>query len=271
MERKLEYQGNIFELKIGGEDNSLENFHISDISKLLNSFERALTKTVSKDDLEKIKKSDKIPIRLVDISDGSTIIKFKSDFPAISTAFNLLTLSISKDDYSKIPDKAYPHIREMSQFSCKYRCSVELNSYGTDTVKAKIYPDKILDPASSRRDDFDNFIEDHTTIYAKVDKVGGHPPFVSLSLSRNKIINCGIDEELALKLAKKLYKYVGLEGIAKTNVDDFTIDSFEILRITNYEDIPLTEAMKELRKVAGKHWDKIEDPDKYIAELRRNV
>ena len=65
-----------------------------------------------------------------------------------------------------------------------------------------------------------------------------------------------------------MYSWVGLSGTAIWNTEDYSLDSFKIDKITEYEDVRITKSISELSTAVGKYLkDKI-DVIKIITELR---
>jgi hypothetical protein len=113
-----------------------------------------------------------------------------------------------------------------------------------------------------------DYIQGETTLYGKVERVGGKTPTVWLRISDSERMICEISESLAIELANYLYQWVSVSGKAKWNVSNYEIESFEITSINkDYQDMPLNEALSHLSQEIGHYYDNI-DPVEYVKMIR---
>ena len=114
-------------------------------------------------------------------------------------SWTLLTSTISGGDFSKLPIKSVESLNKIVTYSKNRKCSVEFFTKNKETPSATINPDTIIEiPA-------DKYLEGNTTIYGRVERVGGKRPKVTLSFSNNTLLYCDVSEEMAIKLAHRLY------------------------------------------------------------------
>ena len=111
------------------------------------------------------------------------------------------------------------------------------------------------------------YITSETTLYGVVKRVGGEPPTVWIQTFDGHHISAQVDETLAQKLGSLLYTRVGLIGIAKWNVADSSIKTFQIQKMTAYQDTPLSEAFSTLSSDIGHYYNDI-DALKWVSTIR---
>ena len=107
-----------------------------------------------------------------------------------------------------------------------------------------------------------------TILYGKIERIGGTEPTVRLRLGEKEVLTCKISQPLAIELASYLYQWVSLNGKAKWNVRDYTVETFEITNFNkNFQDIPLNETFNRLSREMGQYFDDI-DPVTYVQKMR---
>lgn len=106
-----------------------------------------------------------------------------------------------------------------------------------------------------------------TEQYGTVLSVGGIPTCVLLQTLDGTYRYCPVTEDLARKLGARLYTVVGLAGIMELR-NMPTGNVFHPIQMLPYQDRPLAESFAALREIAGDAFDRIDDVDAYIAELR---
>lgn len=73
--------------------------------------------------------------------------------------------------------------------------------------------------------------------------------------------------EMARQLGARLHEWVGLEGEAKWNSENWGLESFKVTKITEYYEIDIVRAFNGLSDAAGDAWDEV-DPEEYVQDLR---
>jgi hypothetical protein len=86
-----------------------------------------------------------------------------------------------------------------------------------------------------------------TVIYGEVRKAGGDNPRATIIVNNDYSASFDVKKEIAIELAKNLYKDVGLKGIL-----DFKAQSVVLL---DYR--PLSDTFLELNQLFGNHLDDI--------------
>ncbi len=115
------------------------------------------------------------------------------------------------------------------------------------------------------------FVTGETTIVGRIERAGGATEMRCLLRvpERRRLLYCNVKtQRLARRLGQHLYQDIAATGTAKWihhnwRVYAFTINDFTQPRLGN-----VTEAITELRNAGLSAWDEVDDPGKYIRELR---
>lgn len=251
----------LIEIKFIGKDIFPENIRVKELLEVAVSVEESLLAIIKRDNPNV--SMDEIIISLVDIGEGSTVLRFKSSFPHLTAfAFKTLSSSIANNAYQNLPSSSVESIRKISNFTRKRNCEIEFRAPETNLI-AKITPQtRIIIPESY-------YLTGETVIYGKVERVGGVEPKVWIRITDREIIICDVTEDLAKELGRRLYSWVGLLGIAKWNIENYSVEEFQLTKITEYEETLLLNATAELSSLIGKYFKDIEDVEKYVNEELR--
>jgi hypothetical protein len=107
-----------------------------------------------------------------------------------------------------------------------------------------------------------------TTLYAKVVRVGGKEPKVELETLDHRILYCDASLDITKALGSKLYQIVGLLGLAQWDNEQDIIVDFTIKDVTEFANIPFSEAINELSDATKQYYSDVEDVEKYISSMR---
>ncbi len=243
-------------LKLTGENISLETVDALEIAKFITSFIETLKPLVGKE--------EDIPcLMLREIKRGSIDFIFATQHPKTKWAYSQLTHSLSTNNYNDLPAHSIEHLRNLSNQIKKLNCSVifydtnhKYTAEITPSINIKI-PEII-------------YIEGETTLYGYIENVGGKKPQARIALANGKKLTCKIhDREKIRKLGSLIYTEVGLVGIAKWKTPDMEIIDFEIKEILEYRESSIFETMNTLSKIAGDSFDNL-DVNHWISEIRGN-
>ncbi len=134
----------------------------------------------------------------------------------------------------------------------------------------KLIEKKRVDNKSEKFKDSETvYITSETTLYGVVKRVGGEPPTVWIQTFDGNHMSCQVDETLAQKLGSLLYTRVGMCGIAKWNVADSSMKTFQIKKLTAYQDTALSEAFSSLSFDMGHYYDDV-DALKWVSTIRKD-
>lgn len=246
----------ILELKFFGNGINPEAVKPSEIANLIANFEKLLLHQAKGDDPgidvdEVLFSFERIENKSLSL--GFKALKVKqilvSSYLVIATAF-------TSGDYSKINRTAIGSLKEIVKFSKKHNCegSFRLNDETISSFAPNIEIEYSA-PAS---------IKGETTVYGKIIRIGGEEPKLHFRTNDEEKLIFDIDEALAKKLSPRLYDFIGLVGVATWDIVNFRIENFEVKRIIDLEDTPITQTFNELKGIIGKYWDEVEDIESYL-------
>lgn len=256
------------ELKLSGfadESISPSSFRAKEVAQILESFEVSLLSILERDHPE-IDQS-KAFVSLVEVQESSLKLKFVANVAALVSAFTVLTSSIKAKNLHNLPDKAIESTKEIHKIAKEKRSKLEYYnlSESSEIPLLEILPDdEIQMPAELR-------FSGHTSIYAQILRVGGKDPKARIQLLDGRSISVEVNKAIAKQLAKRLYEEVELIGVAEWSMrGERDLIDFKIEKLGDYIESTISEAIKDLAKVIGKSWKDVEDPDKYINDLRKD-
>ena len=143
----------------------------------------------------------------------------------------------------------------------KNKCKIDLIAQDNETVTHAII-------TSNSSFSLEKGIKGETFLYGTIIRVGGKNPTVTILCSDESHLTCDVSIKIAKELAKRLYEYVGLRGVAKWIGRDLGIDTFRVVEVLPFEEKSLTSSFQELKKLLGKYYDDIENPSIFIKNLR---
>jgi hypothetical protein len=215
---------------------------------------------------EKANESVRPILRLIDIKQGSA----KYEVAAPSDAVSRLRLAGEGIINPSDADWAASQVRSIGDLSAIARslgCTIEFidPSKKDDGVIARISP--------STYDEIEGnaFVHGSTTVIGLLERVGGATQLhCGLRLpDQSRMLICKIsDSELARQLARYLYQVVTVSGKAQWLRKTWQIKRFEIRSFDGPKTGSVIASLKATYLAGGNAWDKISDPDKYIAEMR---
>lgn len=252
----------MMEIRFTGENILPETIRARDLADVLSNVEESLTAIILKENANI--DIDDIVIGLVNIEEGSAKLRFKSSLQvAALSAFTLISSAISTGDYAKLPYSTIKSVKSISEFTKKRNCIAEFR-----TQVENIEPLASLTPQTEINIPEVYQISGETIIYGKVMRVGGVTPKAVVRLSDKQTVYCDVKADIAKDIGHRLYSWVGLYGMAKWNTDDYSLESFTIEKITEYEDAPISKGISELSSVVGGYLKDKVDVIKLISELR---
>lgn len=111
-------------------------------------------------------------------------------------------------------------------------------------------------------------IEENTTLYGNLLRLGGKSPTAELQTSRQKV-KIKVTEEQARELGKYLYQEIGVTGVATWNLGSICIEKFTLHAIIPPRQHQTWEdALPLLQEEFGKYYADIHDPVAWVRNLR---
>ena len=111
-------------------------------------------------------------------------------------------------------------------------------------------------------------LKGETTIYARVVRTGGKEPKVEIETVDGRTLFCDAPLDITKTLGTRLYQIVGLIGVAEWDIELNNIEQFSIKDVTDYEQVPIKEAMRKLAEVTRTYYMDINDVEQHISNLR---
>jgi hypothetical protein len=209
-----------------------------------------------------------VTVGLASIEHGSYMLQFQTQYEAeVSNAYGLITTSITEGDYSNAPIKSIEAVKTVRRVTRKYSTDIEFweRNGGRKQLATVTSSTKIDVEVPS--------IKGKTTLYGMVVGVGGvDPPRARIRLLNGVLFNCNITRRdqlmIARQLGERLYTEVGVYGTARWDARDMSLQYFAIERLTEYSKKPITDSLESLRAVVGEYYDRIDDIDEFIADVR---
>jgi hypothetical protein len=256
---------NLFEIRLAGKGIAPGTVKSRDLAEIIASIEDMVAAVINQDrpDIGK----DQIIVGLSDITEGTLRLHFSSPVAGIVfPAYLKITSSINGQNFHQLPTSSVESLRKLTAFSRKRNCNLEFRTqngkaHTLDTL-AIITPNTLIEP--------DPIITGNTTIYGEIIRVGGVKSRVLVRLANGKIIRCEFQRGIARRLGERLYTWVGLEGVAKWNAREYSIEEFTVTDLLEFESGSVVEAFSALKQLAGHYFNDIDDPDDYVNEMRRD-
>jgi hypothetical protein len=253
-------------IKISGDEVSPETVRASDLAEFLINFEKAvLTTAMASKDFIPESSDAQLIFSLVSIESGSESLIF-----ALTSEFtygvSLISRAHLSQDYSTIPFEAHQSLHEISKQANSRSWAVEFVEDKKLSIPLSVISADTPFPAPKTVT-----VQGDTTVYGRLIRVGGVKPKAMLELPDKKYLFIDLSERMAVVLASKerLYKDVGIEGIATWRVDTWELIRFKAKRVTQYQPHKndIVKSFEALSETVGDRWDNI-DVEQLIAEMR---
>lgn len=165
-------------------------------------------------------------------------------------------------------DSTLSSVKEFSEVAKSMGCEIEFcePSKRKGGVIAKITPATYSEIEGSA------YINAETSVYAKIERVGGVTEMgcgIRLPSAPRKMVICRVKtEDVVRNLGQYMYEFVILHGQATWSrynwrLKRLVIDSFDPPKKGS-----IREALRTSHQAGGCPWDAIEDPEAFIAEIR---
>ncbi len=244
-----------FQFKIDGANIRPNTLRVADLFAFLKSLDQGISTTAESDGIP----TADAEIFLTAITEGSADCVLEIPDRGYNSAIRF-TRAVASRDLSLLPKRARDSVFALQKKARQFSCTLSISS-----------PNGLPTAQISPSTEFfaDALIEGYTTLSGTLLRVGGDDPTAQLRLFDNSRITADVaDQNLAVHLAKLLYKTVSVEGIASWIAGTWSIFDFKIQKITTYSDASdVVETLAALAEIASGVWSNI-DPDEYIAEMR---
>ncbi len=253
-----------FRVHVSGERFSPESLALEEIADFLVNLEQMVAAVVAHKhpnlDIER-----RGVIRLSSLTEGSVDLACSTPYRETGTALRSIGSVAEDGDTARLPEEARAPFLKLLKFNHDFRTNTEIReSGGTRTRLAILTPDtRINSPAASVS------ISGTTTLYGELLRIGGDPPRARIRLMDGEAISCTVrSRDLARELARRLYETIGVRGKGEWETVRMKLVKFHVDELTEYRQTSLMEAIESLREVAEEHYQKIDDINAFVADLR---
>jgi hypothetical protein len=237
------------------------------LSRALSAIHRlAIGRELSEDE-EELEPDEQQSMRLLGLKRGSAVFSFAGGSPSHAIAF-LREAGAVVENPERLGDKTYllNPIERLSTTARAMDCFIVIREPDDRIgVLARIGPDSYKGIAETV------FLSGETALTGKVERVGGavqnkcglRVPF------QNRMLFCNVaSAEVARKLGQHLYQDVVVQGTARWIKSSWRIVGFTVNDVYQPSPGSFVEAFSALREAGGKGWDRIDDPEAFLQEIR---
>ena len=248
---------NLIEIKFHGGGINPSAIKASEVAELINAFEKSIVATVHENypelDVEKYAYLSFQSIKNESLGLGFAAI---NDEDAYSDAHLKIAYSINSNDYNNLPYLTIENLKVVSKFSKKHNCVCDyiLNS----EKKAELTPATVIEINKN------TIIKGETTIYGKIERVGGAEPRIVFKDHADNKIYFEVTEDIAKQLAAKLYEEIALTGTATWDKKTYRVVDFKVTGITDLNKKSLIETFTEIQDIISNNWEEFDDIETII-------
>jgi hypothetical protein len=225
---------------------------------------------VTEDDEEEVKETEPGPVRLVRIVRGSAGFECWTQYADASReALQEAGKIVEKPQRMGDRDFVLRPLEELSRAANKLGCIIIIKEPGKDGI-----PWATIDANSYGNISRAVFISGDTSITGTVQRAGGVLASMGSRCAlrvpfQTRLLYCRVNSpDTARKLGSLLYEDVEVYGNATFVRETGRIHSFTIERVQAIKKGTLTEALQAVYDAGGSDWDKIDDPEAFIRDLR---
>lgn len=244
------------------------------LSRVLDAAQRLIEQREESDDPEGQERDDALAaervLRLVDVKTGSAA--YRVAVPNPESALKLIAATgrgIEEPKSFEWTPATLSAFKDLSEVAKSMNCTIEFRSPGAKgygPVLATITPGTYAVVSRSA------FITGHTSVYAKIERVGGATEMhcgIRLVAKPRKMVVCRVQgEDLVRELGQYIYQNVMLTGLATWHRSSMRLKTIDISGFDPPKKGTFMEAIDDLRVLTNGAWDRVGDPVKYLAEIR---
>jgi len=252
------------EIRFTGNDIAPGYIRSKEIAEIIEAVEEMIASQVISNNPDF--KRDALVVGLSEIRHESLGFQFLLPSSAELTlpAFLEIAESISKNHFNSLSQDTLKPLKKVFNFARKHNCNAEIYERNGDRkLLATITPDTEIPEVTS--------ISGETTLYGEITRVGGADsknPKIQFKTIDGELIYGSTSKLLAEIAGTKLYKQVGLIGIARWNAETFEVEEFCVTAISEYEYSSPVEAFSALSEQFSSVFDSIQDVTKFVEVVR---
>jgi hypothetical protein len=253
--RRKEPSAARFKIRFKGADMTPARVRLGELSDLLSSLEAAIAALSGA-------APEQVGFSLVDVQSRSASYALASSGNEATIAMRLWSAAIKGSDLSTLPAPAQEASRKILAFVKRHNCTGELTESGKRAVLAKVTPQTVLEDPNAAA------IEGATTIYGVALRIGGTTPRLSLRISDGRPVTVDLaSRSLAREIAKRLYTFVGVAGVARWDLTTNAMVAFTAQELLPYEGAPI-EALDDAARLVGADLSKLVDVEDELDRVR---
>lgn len=241
-----------------------------DVGELIAAIQDMLEAIIERDNPTFHRTADDVIISLVGVNRGSSGFVMSSELDVIvQPAYTLATSAITADKYNILPVRSVEAIKTFRKVAKTYNKPLRL--YELNGARHEL---AVVSPTTVIKMEEPTYIHGQATIYGFLTGVSGeNPPRATLRLLNDTTFVCNVTEkdslQVARQLGQRLYTEVGVRGDARWEYNDkLVLNYFLIEELTEFNPVPVEQALNSLYAIAGRDYDAIDDIDMLVNELR---
>ena len=208
-------------------------------------------------------REEEILVGLAEIQDQSIGLAFASnDKATVLHSYQELLSALSNRVFRSLPAQTLDGLRTLTEFSRQRRCTTQFWNGTQAGPVLELDSDFVLDLPRPE------YVRGETTLYGKVERVGGVRPRVKLRLSTREVMYGDISEDQARELGKRMYLPAGLRGQATWDPQDGSVVYFRVEEILPYVGGGVRAGFDELNTATRGAYNQVEDVDQLALRIR---
>ena len=241
----IKFSSDILEIKFSGGDITPEKLTLSELSSQILLFDK-LIKPIIEYQNPKLP-LDKSFVGLHELGNRSISLRYKikEHKPEILAAFALLTQSIKASDTTALPLKTIDELETISKFNQKYSCKVDFG----ETIENSFEP--IVQFSNEYLPEKEQQIKGTTTVYGKIQWIGGDKPTITLILRTGHKIDVAVRENDIDEW--RAHREVGITGDAVWKGKDLRLTRLIAREIFAFDRKSPDEGFNHLKSLFSEH------------------
>lgn len=258
----------VFEVLFQGSNIYPWKIPLSKVAEAFSAIKRLAAGEITGEEDDEEDESVDETVRLLDVRQGSAVFRFVGPRPE-SALKHLKAAGRILQHPEEVGDNEYVlrPIKDLGAIAKSLNCSIVLKQSGKDTPSLAT-----IEQASYATLSRSMLITGDTKLSGLIERVGGATEAkcaVRLSTQRKRLLYCKVpDVQVAHKLGELLYQRAILIGTAKWLRNSMRVYAFTIKDVSQTKPGSITEALAEIWEAGVKDWERIENPDEYLEQIR---
>jgi hypothetical protein len=230
---------------------SPDTLRLTELATLLNAIEKAIISIADEEGEEE----EDLLVSLRKINKGSAALFFGTNrtIPVIA-AYMIFAKALADSTVSELPLPAQEAALTLREYSAIHKTPIRFHQ--NIKTRAAFYEIK---PSSAYELVHPPILKSETTLYGKLERVGGATPRARIRLLNGHVISCSLTADLAKKIAPHLYEVIGIEGAAHYDMASWNVVSFDATGILPYRETSISDALLSLHSASPSAWQDVQD------------